>query len=197
MRNGQLSFERQGSKPSDAHWEFGESRGNSISSVPRTPSATTSARGHLGPSRRTATDSGSAFNSGRTGRVCRGMARRTRGARPLTRLGPQGRLGQRGLTLARPQRCRDMPRQTPRRVAERAFASPRVGSGQPPKRTSESPRSLWGHWGLSRPPVGNGLEASGPWKTLQHRAARDGPRTRPLERHPPEIPGQWSCRWYT
>jgi tripartite-type tricarboxylate transporter receptor subunit TctC len=26
LRNGQLSFERQGSKPSDAHWEFGELR---------------------------------------------------------------------------------------------------------------------------------------------------------------------------
>jgi hypothetical protein len=30
------------------------------------------------------------------------------------------------------------------RLAERPFAPPLVGSGQPPKRTSESPRSLSG-----------------------------------------------------
>jgi len=47
-------------------------------------------RVHLRPSRRTAADSGSAFNRGRTGRVCRGMARRTRGAARalLSRLEP-------------------------------------------------------------------------------------------------------------
>jgi hypothetical protein len=43
-----------------------------------------------------------------------------------------------------------------RKVTERPFVSPLVGGGHPIKRTRESPRSLWGHWGgegTSYPPA--------------------------------------------
>jgi hypothetical protein len=47
-------------------------------------------------------------------------------------------------------RCRDRPARLPGRVAESRFASPLGSSGQPPKRTSGSPRSLWSRLGRSR-----------------------------------------------
>src|SRR5215475_307756 len=66
----------------------------------------------------------------------------------------------------------------PRRVAESRFASPRAGSGHSPKRTSESPRSLWGHWGRGAtpwPPTSPPCcPPQGPNGKVQRRAARTG-----------------------
>jgi hypothetical protein len=43
-----------------------------------------------------------------------------------------------------------------RRVTERPFVSPLVGGGHPVKRASESPESLWGHWGAEGAPPCHG-----------------------------------------
>jgi hypothetical protein len=69
-----------------------------------------------------------------------------------------------------------MPARLRRRVAESRFASPLVGSGQPPKRTSESCRSPWGRLGRSR------FRASG--KARLSQTARASPEGH----HPPNRP---------